>query len=55
MNKIISAVSNKPGELTLSSLTPMKDKLLDVFEICIIVEKTDHLSARGWATGICST
>ena len=45
MNDDINIISNKPGELTLSSLTPMKDRLLDVFEICIIVEKIDHLSA----------
>lgn len=44
------AVSNKPGEITLSGFTFMKDRTPDDFEVCLIVENMGGLSAGCWFT-----
>ena len=49
------AVSNKPGEITLTGFHFIKDVLPHNFEVCLIIEKNGHLSAGCWDTGLWST
>ena len=51
----VFAISDKPGEVTMKGFKFMKDRLPDDFEVCLIVEKTGHLSAGCWDTGFWST
>lgn len=39
------AISNKPGEITLTGFHFIKDMLPQDFEVCLIIEKNGHLSA----------
>lgn len=48
------AVSNKPGEITLTGFYFIKDMLPHDFEVCLIIEKNGHLSAGCWDTGLWS-
>lgn len=49
------AISNKPGEITLTGFHFIKDMLPQDFEVCLIIEKNGHLSAGCWDTGLWST
>ena len=49
------AISNKPGEITLTGFHFIKDVLPQDFEVCLIIEKNGHLSAGCWDTGLWST
>lgn len=49
------AISNKPGEITLTGFHFIKDMLPQNFEACLIIEKNGHLSAGCWDTGLWST
>ena len=51
----VFAISNKPGEITLTGFCFIKDMLPQDFEVCIIIEKNGHLSAGCWDTGLWST
>ena len=49
------AISNKPGEITLTGFHFIKDMLPQDFEVCLIIEKNGHLSAGCWDTRLWST
>ena len=51
----VFAISNKPGEITLTGFRFIKDMLPQDFEVCIIIEKNGQLSAGCWDTGLWST
>lgn len=50
MIKEICAISNNPGEITLSGFTFMKDRTPDDFEVCLIVWNDGQISAGCWIT-----
>jgi len=51
----VFATSNKPAEVSLNGFTYIKDRMPGDFEVCIIIEKSGHLSAGCWDTGLWST
>lgn len=50
MIKELFAISNNPGEITLSGITFMKDCTPDDFEVCLIVWNDGQISAGCWVT-----
>ena len=50
MIKELFAISNNPGEITLSGFTFMKDCTPDDFEVCLIVWNDGQISAGCWVT-----
>lgn len=50
MIKELFAISNNPGEITLSGITFMKDCTPDDVEVCLIVWNDGQISAGCWVT-----
>lgn len=48
MIKESCAISNNPGEITLSGFTFMKDRTPDDFEVCLVVWNDGMISAGCW-------